>query len=204
MIRYAAKQKLKKLALYLSLATCLFALTIEGSVGTIPFGLIGTLLVTSLSGTTAALLQGKTTHPKTLQASRIILFVGLFAMLVSFTFYKIQIHQNYKQAAILVETIDNYEKENGEYPSTLENLVPDFLKKTPKVKVGFVPNAFDYENTSANTSNSANKKTNTDTKALKNESDESKSKKVGYVLSYHCYLGVTYIYNSNEGHWQTD
>ena len=106
MISYSTKQILKKIATYLGLAVFLFVFTLEGSVGIFPFGLLVMIVATSISGLIAGILHGKFTHPRMLLVSRIVLFVGLFVIIASYSVYKIQINQNFKNAAELVKSIN--------------------------------------------------------------------------------------------------
>lgn len=190
MISYTAKQNLKKTAMYLLLAMFLFAFTVEGSVGVFPYGLIVMIIATSISGLIAALLHGKFIYARTLLASRIILFTGLLIMITAFTFYKIQINQNFKNAAILVGTIDNFKKDNGDYPRDIQALVPKYIKKIPTVKVGIIPRNFNYEYLGVNH------------EIRKLDSQDTEKTASGYFLIYKGYLGVTYTYYSREGSWR--
>jgi hypothetical protein len=148
------------------------------------------IIATSISGLIAGLLHGKYTHPRTLLASRIVLFVGLFVMFSSFTYYKIQINQNFKNAAILVKSIDKFKKEKGDYPRQIQTLVPKYIKSIPTVKLGLIPRTFEYEYLDIND------------KILKLENQNTNKKSSGYFLIYKGYLGVTYTYFSREGTWK--
>ena len=190
MISYSSKQILKKALKYLFLAVFLFVFTIEGSVGIFPFGLIVMIISTSVSGLIAGILHGKYTHPRTLMVSRIILFVGLFVIIASYSYYKIQINQNFKNAAILVKSIDRYKKEKKDYPKTIQVLVPNYIDKIPTVKLGIIARSFTYEYIDIND------------KILKKENQISQNANSGYFLIYKGYLGVTYTYYSREGNWK--
>jgi hypothetical protein len=187
MISYSSKQILKKILKYLFLAVFLFVFTIEGSVAN-SFGLIVIILSTSISGLIAGILHGKFTHPRTLLTSKIVLFVGLFVIIASYSYYKIQINQNFKNTAILIKSIDKYKKEHSDYPKTMDALVPKYIDKIPNVKVGVIPRSFSYEYIDIND------------KVLKKENQISQSANSEYFLTYIGYLGNKYTYYSREGY----
>ena len=182
---------LKRASVYVLVVLLLIVLTLEGSVSVFPFGALILLIVTAVSGIIVGILHGREwLYPQTLRKWRIVLFVGLIVIIPSYFIYRIQIKENFKNAAQIVKSITAYYKLNTDYPKSLDVLVPDYMAKIPVVYLGVWPRSFDYEYI----------------EPLSLRSDTTQLEKVipAYYIEYNGYLGVKYTYLSHEGKWTLD
>lgn len=191
MWNYRLTYFLKRAYVYVLVVAALIIFTLEASIPVFPFGAIIMLLFTAVAGLVAGVLHGRDwLYPRLLRRSRIVLFVGLVVLIPSYVIYRVQIKQNFKNAAQLVKSVNSYHKQFGTYPESLNVLVPDFLNKIPVVYLGVWPRSFEYEfikPVSVRTSDLAVKRLN-----------------AAYYMEYNGYLGVKYTYLSNEKRWKLD
>lgn len=186
------KKKLIHILFYLILVLIFFVIVIEGSKGLIPYGFMIIVGITLVFGSTARLLRGTWKFKRLLSVCKVFLFVGLINMILFFAVVRIQGKVTKDNADLLIQKIELYKNDNGNYPISLEALRPKYIDNLPKVWIGILPESFMYDYSEQ-----------TDHKFLYfkpiNENGD-----FHYWIGYYGYLGVEYFYNSKDKEWKID
>ena len=191
MLNYRFIYFIKRASVYVFAVLVLIVFTLEGSIPVFPFGAIITLVVTAVSGLIAGLLHGHDwLNPQLLRKCRIALFVGLAVIVPSYLIYRVQIKENFKNASQVVKSLRAYHKQNGDYPVSLNVLVPDYIAEVPVVYLGVWPRSFEYEYIKP--------------VSIRNDDAKLQNLKPAFYIEYNGYLGVKYTFLSHEKSWKLD
>ena len=98
--------------------------------------------------------------------------------------------ENFKNASQVVKSLRAYHKQYGDYPVSLNVLVPDYIAEVPVVYLGVWPRSFEYEYI----------------KPVSIRNDDAKLQNVNpaFYIEYNGYLGVKYTFLSHEKSWKLD
>ena len=191
MLNYRFVYFIKRASVYVLAVLVLIVFTLEGSITVFPFGAVITLVVTAVSGLIAGLLHGRDwLNPRLLRKSRITLFVGLAVIIPSYLIYRVQIKENFKNASKVVKSLRAYHKQYGDYPVSLNVLVPDYIAQVPVVYLGVWPRSFEYEYIKP--------------VSIRNDDAKFQNVKPAFYIEYNGYLGVKYTFLSHEMRWKLD
>jgi hypothetical protein len=186
------KKILIQILLYLILGLIFFVIIIEGSKGLIPYGLMIVGGITFLFGSIARLLRGTWKYKRLLSVSKVFLFVGLINMILFFAVVRIQGKVTKDNAELLIQKIEMYKNDNGDYPVSLESLRPKYIDKLPKVWIGILPESFIYDYSEQIDHNFLYFK------------PINGIGEFHYWIGYYGFMGVEYFYNSKEKEWKID
>jgi len=139
------RNTLIRFAIYFIIGGFLFVIMIVGSLGLIPYGLLVVGGITFVFGAIASLLRGTWRYKRLLSLSKVFLFTGLINLILFFVVTRTQSKITKDNADILIQKIELYKKDNGDYPRQLELLKPNYLDKIPKSWIGLVPEEFIYD-----------------------------------------------------------
>jgi hypothetical protein len=187
-----SKNSLIRFAIYFIIGVFVFVITIEGSLGLIPYGLLVVGGITFVFGAIARLLRGTWRYKRLLSISKVILFIGLINLILFFVVTRTQGKITKDNAEILIQKIELYKVDNGNYPRHLELLKPNYLDKIPKSWIGLVPKEFIYDYSDQVDYRFSH------FKPINQEGEYH------YWIGYFDYIGVQCFYNSKTKDWNID
>lgn len=179
-------------SIYLILGLILFVIITEGSKGLIPYGLMIVGGITFIFGSISRLLKGTWKYKRLLRVSKVLLFTGLINLILFFVIGRIQEKVTKRNADFLIQKLEMYKKDVGQYPISIESLKPKYMDKLPKAWIGITPEDFIYDySEQVNHTFLYFKPINT----------------IGdfhYWIGYYGLMGVENFYNSKEKEWKSD
>lgn len=181
-----------RILIFTTLVVILTGLSLEFSIGLIPYGLfflIGLILISAGVSRWLQLLYG---NEDAFKISKIVLWSSIISLILMFFVIRFHNSENRDNANLIIEKLDEYNSVYSTYPDDLQILKPDFIEKIPKAKIGIRLTDFTY-----------NYKNIPDYKFRYFRTINTNGE-FHYWIGYWGYIGVENYYNSKTKVWHVD
>ena len=181
-----------RILIFITLVLILTGVSLEFSIGLIPFGFFFLIGLTLLSAGVSRWLHLSYDNEKAFRISKTILWSSVASLILMFLVIRFHNSQNRDNANLIIEKLNEYKSRYGTYPNDLQKLTPDFIEKIPKAKIGIRSTDFIYDYTQLPDYKFRYFRTiNTDGE-------------FHFWIGYWGYFGVENYYNSKSKEWHVD